>query len=718
MQLLANGKQQFIDQNGLPLANGSVYFYAPGTNNAKPTYQDPDGATLNTNPVALDSRGQAIIWGSGTYRQIVKDAAGNTIWDQLTCDANAGLTGNITDAKFSASTDFTPGVTTSLTLPVAPGSQSNLWVFFDAAFQADDQYTVSGTTVTFNSAIPVGVQEVNVKIGSMIAVGIPSTGSVGDSTIAKGSKIYNRINDVIDVKDYGAVGDGKTDDTTAVKTAISYANARGGATVFFPAGKYLISSPLVLTYPNVRLVGDSRYASTLTVPANATGFVGYNPNALVILNANYCGVRELGMDGNISNNSAQAFGAVASTVATTGIYVDDCLIQNFIYNGIITSPATGATDEFSFCRNTLKNIGWEGIAAYCSTNGRISGNKIISCGSNGILTGYNSNVSNYTVSQYITIEGNFVYRGTAPTSIVGGAAQNGFMIVVGAGDQYISVIGNVCYDNRAAAQDGIGLGQDGTRGNAGLVFDSNVVVYAGLFGIDVSSNHIVSNNYIRYSAQQGIKLGTDMGGNLVNATVVNNIVDSCNLAGTGSVDGIWVDGTLTAAKPTAIYSNIKINGNRVVDFNSPANTVYGLNISFKDNLTYSNNEFNDNDFTQLAGVNGSALHITGPSLNYVGWSYRRNRHPTPIPVIGGTTPNVMGLDACAINNGAGTTVSNFIGGFEGQELVVQSANGNTTYGHGSGILNNGSTAQLAAASSIWKFFRYSGNWMSNKFFTP
>jgi hypothetical protein len=290
--------------------------------------------------------------------------------------------------------------------------------------------------------------------------------------------------------------------------------------------------------------------------------------------------------------------------------------------------------------------------------------------------------------------------------------------VVGAGDQYVTVTENICYDNRNAVQDGIGLGQDGTRSNEGLVFDSNVVVYAGLFGIDVSSNHVVSNNYIRFASQQGIKLGTDMGGNLINATVVDNIIESCNLGGTGSQDGIWVDGTLTSGHPTAIYENIKINGNRVIDFNSPANTVYGLNISFKDNLTYINNEFSDNDFSQLAGMNGSAFRTSGPSLNYVGWSYKRNKHPNAVPVVSGASPNVMGLDACAIANSSPTNVTNFLGGFEGQELTVQSGNGNTTYVQGSGISNNGSTNQTAAASSIWKFYKYAGIWLSNKFFTP
>ncbi|CAD6548595.1 hypothetical protein LMG28727_04859 [Paraburkholderia kirstenboschensis] len=250
MQILPNAKVQFIDQNGLPLASGTVGFYFPGTLNPKPTYQDAAGTIANTNPVALDSRGQALIWGSGVYRQIVKDASGVTIWDQVTEDSNAGLTGNLTDAKFVSGTDFTPGTTTQLTLPAAPGSTSNMWAHFDASFQASDQFSVNGTVVTFNSPIPVGVQEVNIKFGTTIAIGTPGSGTVTDASVASGTRLYNRLNDFIDLRDKGCKCDGVTDDTAALQMAITSIGSTG-ATLIIP-GPTLVSAAVTFN-PNTQL---------------------------------------------------------------------------------------------------------------------------------------------------------------------------------------------------------------------------------------------------------------------------------------------------------------------------------------------------------------------------------------------------------------------------------------------------------------------------------
>lgn len=81
---LPPAKSQFLDSNGNPLAAGSVGMYVPNTLTPKATYQDVNGNVSNSNPIPLDSSGEALIYGNGPYRQIVKDALGNTIWDAST----------------------------------------------------------------------------------------------------------------------------------------------------------------------------------------------------------------------------------------------------------------------------------------------------------------------------------------------------------------------------------------------------------------------------------------------------------------------------------------------------------------------------------------------------------------------------------------------------------------------------------------------------------
>lgn len=246
--ILPTAKTTFLGPNGVPLSGGSVYFYIPNTTTFKATYQDSAQTILNTNPVILDANGQALIWGTGVYRQVVYDVNINLIWDQITEDASGGLLGNMTDNQFVAGVGFTPGTTTQLTLTVGPGGVPNTWVYFDGVFQDDSTYSVSGTTLTFNLPIPVGVGIVTVKIGSTVAIGTPGSGTVTDLSIASGTKISNRLNMWFDVKDpaYGAKGNGVTDDTASIQSCINAANAVGG-TVFFSPGTYLCGSLTVNT---------------------------------------------------------------------------------------------------------------------------------------------------------------------------------------------------------------------------------------------------------------------------------------------------------------------------------------------------------------------------------------------------------------------------------------------------------------------------------------
>lgn len=77
----------------------------------------------------------------------------------------------------------------------------------------------------------------------------PATHSAGAtvSAVLTARGLYNTV--WTDIRSYGAVGDGVTDDTAAIAAAIT--DAGSGGTVFVPAGTWLISSPLTLQHKQV-----------------------------------------------------------------------------------------------------------------------------------------------------------------------------------------------------------------------------------------------------------------------------------------------------------------------------------------------------------------------------------------------------------------------------------------------------------------------------------
>lgn len=99
---LPPGMTQFTDANGKPYAFGSVLHYIVATTTPKTTYSDINGTTPNANPVVLDAAGRAVIFGDGTYRQILKDSLGNTIWDQNTQVVTAANIGALLKAGDTA----------------------------------------------------------------------------------------------------------------------------------------------------------------------------------------------------------------------------------------------------------------------------------------------------------------------------------------------------------------------------------------------------------------------------------------------------------------------------------------------------------------------------------------------------------------------------------------------------------------------------------------
>jgi hypothetical protein len=62
---------------------------------------------------------------------------------------------------------------------------------------------------------------------------------------------------IVDVKNFGALGDGKNDETLAFRSALEAAAKNGGGTVYVPRGRYMLTDEIIMP-PNTLIKGESR----------------------------------------------------------------------------------------------------------------------------------------------------------------------------------------------------------------------------------------------------------------------------------------------------------------------------------------------------------------------------------------------------------------------------------------------------------------------------
>ena len=93
-------------------------------------------------------------------------------------------------------------------------------------------------------------------------------------------------NNIWSVKDFGAVGNGRADDYTAIQRAVNTVLRKGGGTIYFPAGTYTISQTLRITLEGdapLTLTTDPVGGATIQTEAGVEGSVLYvnHPNVTV-----------------------------------------------------------------------------------------------------------------------------------------------------------------------------------------------------------------------------------------------------------------------------------------------------------------------------------------------------------------------------------------------------------------------------------------------------
>jgi hypothetical protein len=230
----------------------------------------------------------------------------------------------------------------------------------------------AGTSPTAPSVpsggIPLAEIYVGVGVTSITSANITDTRNIIQSNADLVSAINENKNSidnkiskgelVINVKDYGAKGDGVTDDTNSIQNAL---NDGMNKTVIVPSGNYVISNTLVIK-KKTKLIGVGRSSTTITMKSN-TGF-----------------------DMIISENFYTLTGTDAHDV---DIY--DISISHIALNGnYCVAPENN--------NNTVINTSGSGIKLYCG-NIAISNVSIYNVPEHGLYTEFNS-YSSSNINKY------------------------------------------------------------------------------------------------------------------------------------------------------------------------------------------------------------------------------------------------------------------------------------------------------------------------------
>jgi len=192
-----------------------------------------DGSTPNSMNADFDVNGYRILNAGqidtdALYLNGVAITSGDDV-DFQTTYLTASYTGN--------------GSTTAYSLTANPQSEGNVSIYVDGVYQNKDTFSLSGTTVTFSEAPPLNAAiEIVYPTNTDTLNGSNATAITYNqgSTGAQDRNVTQKLQEYISVKDFGAVGDGTTDDTTAIIAAA--AAMTDNTTLYFPNGTYLISS--------------------------------------------------------------------------------------------------------------------------------------------------------------------------------------------------------------------------------------------------------------------------------------------------------------------------------------------------------------------------------------------------------------------------------------------------------------------------------------------
>lgn len=157
------------------------------------------------------------------------------------------------------------------------------------------------------------------------------------------------------VKTYGAVGDGVTDDTTAIQNAVNSENI-----VFFPAGTYLVSSPISI--PSNRTLFGEGAASVISYTGTTTSrgafYINSGSSSAYVDNVT---VRDLKLLGQVASLGFSQFVHLISFSGVRDCVIERCVIEGFRGDGILIGSGDVAGQERHNINVTIRDCYINGV---------------------------------------------------------------------------------------------------------------------------------------------------------------------------------------------------------------------------------------------------------------------------------------------------------------------------------------------------------------------
>jgi polygalacturonase len=535
-------------------------------------------------------------WSCGTTFALTSDTLA-----QFAATTSAQLAGVISDETGSGSLVF--GTSPTIGTPVITGGSINnasvgattpsTGAFTTLAASS----TISGTGFSTYLASPPAIGGTTANAGSFTTLSAssnnPSLKYLSSGTGAIARTYASKFGDLISVKDFGATGNGSTDDTTAIQNTFNAVCAAGGGIAYLPAGTYKTSSALTLGCSNLTIQGANPSGSIIASASTTADTLTIGTTSSVYYNIQ---VRGLGFFPSVTKTAGSEIHIVGNNV---NVDVGDFMISGGFAGVVLDSYGTALTYRIhNFFIQSLGNqaitVGTANGAAadvfiYQGNVQNCFGSILIQNASGIYLANVDTTLATGNGIQINPVAGGevvFAFFDTVLSDTNGGFGwliqSTGTTLVTNIVMNKIWAAANQgtagIYINAATASklNGVTIQNSIVRDN----YQHGIVMSSGT-NVTVDANQICSNSASAFNTYDGIVVSPGFTG----FTITNNISGMCGYEGAGGINNQAYGLVLNSSSAT---NNFIVMGNRFPS-NATAgytNAATGANQVFTNNLNF------------------------------------------------------------------------------------------------------------------------------------